>query len=368
MTNLRIRVVISDERSVEAHTIGLPQLTSGKGKLRLDGLDGQFVAHFERWLGLRAVESYWTEHDIRSFGQLLFRCLFPREPENVWAWIEDLISKRQADVVRLTLQFPLGREFAYWSAIPWEYLHTSGSDGFFLARNRRFVLSRYIRPARAVETLPPKQCLRVLPVVSDPAEQSLGKVGADEVREVLERLDGISAFEVLPWLETPTATEFGQSVEETRPDVVHFIGHGQFQPDTTTGSLAMRDTAPGSRYEWVNQTRVADLMCPDDYTPRAVVLHSCDVGKTDMSFRFAGLPPELINRGVQCVVAMQYPIRDDIAQQFSKALYEQLATRSQLDEAVQACRDRLATEMGSDPRLIGLPVLYQRSADPLISL
>jgi CHAT domain-containing protein len=158
-----------------------------------------------------------------------------------------------------------------------------------------------------------------------------------------------------------------QAVAQARPDVVHFMGHGRFDPGNGTGALALVDPEPGGRYEWIDERRVAAAMCPDGGAPRVVVLHTCEGGRADTTFRFAGLAPELISRGVQCVVAMQYPIRNDTASRFSTALYTALATGAQLDEAVQACRNALVSPSGKDPHLVGVPVLYQHRADPVLA-
>ena len=93
-----------------------------------------------------------------------------------------------------------------------------------------------------------------------------------------------------------------------------------------------------------------------------MVLHTCEGGRADTSFRFVGLAPELISRGVQSVVAMQYPIHNDAAREFSVAFYDQLGAGRQLDEAVQCRRAQLASQMRKFPQLVGVPTLYQQES------
>jgi CHAT domain len=333
----------------------------------LEGLDGELVHHFERWLTLR--DRTWLEDEIRAFGRLLHRCLFPHKPYDVWSWIQDRMRESLDEPVRLSLEFPTGRKYAHVAAIPWEYLYAPGifgDEGFFLARDPKVVLSRYA-PGTG-KRLPPEPLLRVLPVLANPSDNVLGPVVAGDVLAVLAKIAAQTQFEVLGVECNPDEHALGQAVSTSRPHVVHFMGHGRFDSDTGIGSLALRNSGPGAAYEWVSDRSVADRLCPNGHTPRVVVLHTCEGGRADTSFRFAGLAPELISRGVQCVIAMQYPIRNNAAQEFSTALYEQLSAGLQLDEAVQGCRDRMAISMRRDPRLIGVPMLYQRSADPVLAI
>ena len=366
MTSQRIRVIISADRKVKARRYGSQPIESDFGTLALDGLDGELVHHFERWLTLRDRD--WLEDEIRAFGLLLHRCLFPKKPFDVWDWIERRIQESPGEPVRLTLQFPTGREHAHLAAIPWEYLHSppvSGQNGYFLARHPKVVLSRYA-PGQGGR-VPPESLLRVLPVHANPAEGVLGPVVADDVIAVLTDIGRKPQFEILDLLQNPDEQQLGDRVKASRPHLVHFMGHGRYDPATRIGSLALRNGGPGAPHEWVNDRRVADALCPDDHAPRVLVLHSCDGGRADTSFRFTGLAPELISRGVQCVIAMQYPIRNDAAQQFSTALYDQLGAGLQLDQAVQGCRDRMATQLRMQPRLLGVPMLYQSRADPVLA-
>jgi CHAT domain-containing protein len=95
------------------------------------------------------------------------------------------------------------------------------------------------------------------------------------------------------------------------------------------------------------------------------VLHACEGGRNDYEYRHAGLAPSLVRQGVQCVVAMQYPVTNETANEFSRALYEALAGRQYLDEAVQTARQHI-WKATKDARLLGVPMIYQRNAAPLL--
>jgi CHAT domain-containing protein len=100
--------------------------------------------------------------------------------------------------------------------------------------------------------------------------------------------------------------------------------------------------------------------------PRLVYLHSCSGAQTDYRASFAGIAPRLVRRGTQCVVAMQYAVTNRTANAFSKGFYRGLAAGLPLDEAVQSGRRTLAVHYESDPRLLGIPVVYLYSRDALL--
>ena len=366
MTGERIRVTVEENGTVVARNYRRG-LESRPGRLALDGLDSRLVHHFGQWLSLR--DRSWLPDEIQSFGMLLHRCLFPAQPYDVWAWIRQQMADSNGEAVRLTLRLPEGRPRADLAAIPWEYLHTPGSgpEHYFLARHPGLVLSRFAPPPPGAAALPPLETLTVLPVVSDPSPDRLGPVEADEVQETLAKVLTGPRFQLRPVVANPDAGDLARAVAAEGPDVVHYMGHGRFDPDTRTGALALRAGDPGRRYEWVDEHRVAAAMCPAGRAPRVVVLHTCEGGRADTTFHFAGLAPALISHGVQCVVAMQYPIRNDTASAFSTELYTRLSGGAHLDEAVQAGRDALTGPASNEPRLIGVPVLYQHRADPVLA-
>lgn len=356
MTAQRIRVILGSGGTVRARHFDL-DLYSPTGQPGLDGLDGELVGHFERWLSLRERE--WRHEEIASFGRLLHRCLFPPS-SGVWTTVQQWIRDSDGPV-SLSLQLPTGRDKAYLAAIPWEYLHTPAHGGYFLAADPKIVLSRWAPMAKPPTSLPTLTKISILPVVSDPSPDKLGPVEAEEVLQTLAELGDERRFDVRPVIAGRDIDQLGAAVVAAQPDVVHFIGHGRFTR-TAGGGLAM--TRPGGiGWEWVESDRVAAALCPGGRAPRAVVLHTCEGGVADTTYRFAGLAPELINSGVQCVIAMQYPIQNATATLFSTTFYAQLGAGRPLDEAVQHCRRVLSAQ----PRLLGLPVLYQYRADPLLT-
>ena len=156
-----------------------------------------------------------------------------------------------------------------------------------------------------------------------------------------------------------------QRMSDFKPDLVHLIAHGAFDPELGQAVVALRRwradvdrrerPAPGGDVEPARRSR------------RIVILQSCELGRADFSdASFAGMAPQLVRHGVARVIAMQYLVEVDVADQFVTKIYEVLGKAGDLDVAVQDARweiSNLGKEI--DPFLLGVPVVYvQGSPSP----
>jgi hypothetical protein len=326
---------------------------SSNWKVRWDGVDRDLVRTFERWITLR--DHRWEKHEIAAFGGLLHRCLFAGPN---WSWVERQIddARSHEQSVRLELAFPFRSGLA---SMPWEYLCRPEGDlpaGEFLAAERGVVLVRRTPPAR-FRRATPMDDIKVLVVVSAPKHPALGPVEHVEVLERITQAMSKPGFTLLDTMFDPTAEDLRQRFTrpETAPDVLHFIGHGQVLDDGV-GQLAFRGL---DDVDWVDDSRFAEMLARDRYQPRGVVLHSCDAGHADFVFGYGGVAPQLAHHGVQVVVAMQYPVTNATATDFSSYLYDYFAEGWALDRAAQEARYRISEDSPhSDARLVGVPVIY----------
>lgn len=329
------------------------------GSIGFRGVDAELIRVFERWL--REPGRDWRPSEIRAFGSLLHRTLFPPD---LWSWVERrLDGMGPGGRMRLQLAFPTDG-WAHLAAVPWEYLHVpnrTGREGFFLATDRRCMLTRYIPMAHGRASMAAAGRARVLVLISQPDD--LGEVIAEPVLETLESLTERLPFD-LTVQRRPTRESLEETVCTVRPDIVHFIGHGRYDDDTEQGSVAFVDEV--GRADWVGESVLAQILGGADDLPRLVFLHSCAGAQTDYGASFAGIAPRLIRRGVQCVVAMQYAVTNRAAIAFSKGFYTGLAAGLALDEAVQSGRRSLEILYETDPRLPGIPVIYLYSRDAVL--
>lgn len=368
----RVYLDVAPDGRPTARTDDLARLRAAKA-VAVKGLDGRLLRLFEGWMAQR--DRTWTIDEIRAFGQLLHRTLFA--DTQLWQFVKQRMdAAKEADqVFRLLLGFSADGAGAALATLPWEYLHTPDDNpGFFLAEDKRLVLCRQLFLGSLDPDEAPAERVRVLPVVSDADPRRLGPVDPEPVLEVMRKAAATDAFEILPALATCEETDESPgmlvteralvaAVKEARPDIVHFMGHGQFVGGV--GSVALQDEE--SDRVWVDETRFAHAVCAADRPPKVVVLHTCEGGQTDFTDRFAGLAPALISRNVRSVVAMQYVVAADTASDFSALLYEALGAGEPVDVAVQTARRTLRAEAPRDYRLLGMPMVYLRNAAPLLA-
>jgi CHAT domain len=366
VTDQRISVEVDWKGFVQGRRLANNR-TSPKGRVELTGLDADLIRLFERWLVLR--ERQWREDEIRAFGSLLHRYLFE---SHVWSWIESAIDALTAgDRIRLELSFPAKPPYSRLAAMPWEYLYQparGGRNGCFLAADARIVLSRYIPLEAGEGGFAAAEDLRMLIAISQPDDRRLGPVMYDDVLAAIEQWAQESGVAVSV-VHNPTAAQLQKAVAPPGgqgPHLVHFMGHGEFDPDYGEARLAL--VADDGGTDWVPDQRLADIFSRASVAPRAVVLHSCEGGRADFSVSFAGLAPQLARSGVQCVVAMQYAVTNETAIAFSTSLYKHLTAGQDIDIAVQESRWEISgLNDNRDPRLLGIPVLYTQSRGGLFT-
>ncbi|MEV6268214.1 CHAT domain-containing protein [Kribbella sp. NPDC051936] len=357
MNARRIAVEVDEKGRISARVVG-ENAYSPTLPLPLSSadLDRQLIGLFERWQQERGRR--WIQAEIRTFGALLHRALFPPD---LWNWI--CTAAQGYQLVRLTLTFPGTFPHARLASIPWEFLYRPDKQyeqGWFLAGRSGVTLSRYIPSRAGIPELDFIRHPRLLAIVSQPKAER--RVDADEVLAGIHRAAVDCGLEV-EIVYSPGAAELREIITAWQPHIVQFMGHGRFDADRGEGRLAF--AAPHGETAWIPDSGVVDLLVTPEWTPRAVVLHACEGGTTDYEAGFAGVAPQLCRASVHCVVAMQYPVTNETATNFSTRFYHELAQRQPPDVAVQAARAHIATTDNS-VRLIGVPVVYLHSDAPLL--
>ena len=338
---------------------------SPEGRIRLEGVDGDVIRVFQHWLLERRTG--WRQADIRAFGALLHRALFDRA---VWRWVKaSLDNLGQDERLRLQLEFPFAAQ-GHLAAIPWEYLYvpdTAQAEGFFLATDERLVLSRHVRVG-ALRPLPPEPEARLLLIVSQPRDQQdvVAAPLVEAVRELAGRLP-ITLTELGvqdPGGATPDAVL--TALEQSKPHLVQFVGHGEYDERDATGRIAL--VGLDGNAKWVAAEDIGQLFRRARAAPRVVVLHSCEGGAVDSKISFAGSAPQLARDGVPCVVAMQFTVTPQSATAFAQAFYDALAEGLAVDAAAQRGRWEIASALSADqdPRLLGIPVVYMQSVGSVL--
>jgi hypothetical protein len=352
MAYVELQIIVQGNGQVRARKQGGGEVG---GEFRLSPLHKNLIAIFDRWLREKKIS---RRQELAGLGSLLYQSLFDDDVGRFFK--QSLDSVTGSD--RLRLQLVFHQAAADLAGVPWEFLYYPDREsqrGFFLATHPKLVLSRYIPLGVDRPDLGADEALRFLVVVSQP--QGVGPVIAPPVIEAIENLSETHRITVR-LLENPTIDEFIEAVEHDQPHVLHFMGHGKFDGE---GSIALRQYSE-SAAAWVTDNTFAEYF--QRFQPRLVVLHACQGGEVDFTNNFSGLAPQLIRMQIPAVVAMQYPVANDVAIQFSRAFYRALARGEPVDGAVQEGRLRITQGNPNAHSSLdfGTPVLYMNSQNGLI--
>jgi WD40 repeat protein len=203
--------------------------------------------------------------------------------------------------------------------------------------------------------------LRLLGVVSSPRD--LTPLDTEKEKEqlstALSRLTSAGLVE-LAWAPSATWADLHETLLGGSWHVVHYIGHGDFDPGHDVGVLAL--TGENGRMHMVDGSRFVDLLRQARPVPRLVVLNSCSGAASSVTDLFSGTAAALVRGGVTAVAAMQYEITDDAAIASARGFYSAIARGRGVDEAVSSARVAILGLSGRTLEWV-TPVLYLRGDD-----
>lgn len=297
--------------------------------------------------------------DLLDAGASLFTALFSGGVGTLFHQSLSRVSSQPGQGLRIRLHVnPEDRSLAPLQAVPWEILRRPETDDF-LALHRGTPVVRTLAVARPAALAPWQPPLRVLIVVPGASgardldlEQELG-----ELEAVLDRHPHIEA-EIL---RDPDLGQLRDKLDRWRAHVLHYMGHGYFEPATGEGSLPLRRSGGGHA---LVSGRALATKVKDLGSLRLVVLNACDTARTSGDAAhapFAGLAPALVLGGIPAVVAMQSPVPNRRAIAFSTAFYSHLAGGRSVEEAMTEGRQAIHG-VDSDDGCWAAPVLFLRAA------
>ena len=290
------------------------------------------------------------ERPLREMGQLLFDAVFTGSVGGAYRASLGASHER-----RDGLQLVLRLTAPGLGALPWETLYDP-EIGAYLCRKEPLI--RHVPSPYTPEALDVVAPLRILGMVASPRGLPLLDVDAerqhlgDALRPHLDegRVE-------LVWLDDVSYAGLHAALLQEPWHVLHFVGHGGYDTSTDEGVLALVGT--GGRADYVEASRLADLLDEAEPTPRLVVLNSCSSGTTGAEDLFSGTAATLVHNGIHAVAAMQFAITDAAAIAFARAFYTAIAHGRSVDEAVRSGRiGILGTTRGTLEWVT--PVLYLR--------
>jgi hypothetical protein len=242
------------------------------------------------------------------------------------------------------------------SRLPWE-LSTDPERGRRLARSRFISIVRTVgaqSPPRPTKIRLDGQ-LRVLVVDSQPEGATPLDYLAEKAR--IKKALGEWKYAHLEFLDHASFEETCRRLERGAFNVIHFIGHGGFNKNSREWYLLFEKDGQKDR---VCAADIADRF-GDIKTLRVAVLNACRSGELpgeEDGDPLSGIAAALSVAGVPVVVAMQIPVTDSMAIEFSEAFYGTLQSGLPVEAAVAKGRQvvRLASPEWATP------VTYLRGA------
>jgi outer membrane protein OmpA-like peptidoglycan-associated protein len=306
---------------------------------------------------------------LKDIGARLYDALFhddtPGAPKGFTDAFLALRETADPEAGGLHLNIDLNKAPAL-ARVPWEALYVAPKD-LFLGIDTNTNIVRILSPDR-IGSLPKPIVppVRLLVIVANP-EGDL-ETGA-EIANIEKRLNGLlgeggSDYQV-EILSAATRSRFGDKIEDWKPHIIHFIGHGGFYDEK--GLIYLHDERDPLRRDAIDSATLRDLVINDQ--PWLVVLNSCLGGTAAKVDPFGGAAHNLIRVNVPFVVAMQASVSDEAAIRFSQRFYASLARDNSVASAVTRGRNaiRALGEKSLQAELI-TPVLYSSGKSDVIDI
>ena len=295
-----------------------------------------------------------TEQPVREAGQVLFAGLLGAGEVAGRYRAAAAVAAVRGEGLRVVLRI----DTPALAGLPWEAMYDQAA-GAYVCRQDQLV--RHVPVPSVPAPLKVRPPLRILGVVSSP--RGLPPLDVDKEQDQLARAlarPATQGLAELHWAPTATWADLQDLLLDSEWHVLHFIGHGDFDPAQDEGVLAL--TREDGRADLVAAHRLVDLLRQARPMPRLVVLNSCSGAAAGVSDLFSGTAAALVRGGVSAVAAMQFEISDLAAVAFARGFYAAVARGRGVDDAVSSGRVAI---LGLSDRTLEwvTPVLYLRGHD-----
>ena len=298
------------------------------------------------------------ERVVQDFGRELFEAAFNGPIGRLYAASrEHSHIKGKGLRVRLRIQAP---ELA---KLPWEYLYDA-ERGEYVCLSANTSLVRYLelpQPVQGLKVAPP---LRILGLIANPSD--LGQLDVEQekacVEQAVETLRHRGLVE-LTWLKGQSLRDLQVAMWSGPWHVLHFVGHGDFDPEAEEGVIAL--VGHDGRAEYLQAMQLSMLLRSQSTTLRLVVLNACGGASGGVRDVFSSTAATLVHDGIPTVLAMQYVITDRAAIEFARGFYAAVTTGLPVDAAVTEARRAVRVALAHSVEW-GIPSLYMRASDGIL--
>jgi hypothetical protein len=295
---------------------------------------------------------------VQHFGSQLFELLIRDELRGIYD-----MSRQATAADGQGLRIKLRINAPELAAIPWEFLYDT-RQAEFVALSRHTPIVRYLELPLPDPELPITAPLRILGMVANPADAIPLDVEREKARleDAIRRLQKTGRVE-LAWLEGQTWRDLQAAMQGGPWHIFHFIGHAI--PDEAGGQSVLLLADDSGDASPLGATQLGRLLA-DHRTLRLALLNACQ-GARGQAGRgiFSSIASVLVQRGLPAVLAMQYPITDEAAIEFTTSFYRALVASLPIDAAVSEARKAISLAIPESMEW-GTPVLFMRAPDGTI--
>lgn len=297
-----------------------------------------------------------NDESLCEFGELLFEALFVGRVRRLYDVARSEQRSEPLNIV-FTCAIP------WIAAKPWEFAFDPARRKFLATEEVHFIRNVLTSvPAQRVE-----ECSRLRMLVVE--AQPVGTVELaveDETARIEHRFHLLTDAQLVEIEVLAEATPerlheklFGSWLERRPYDIVHFIGHGEFDREAEEGRLLFHSSDGGAQRVDVQTLR--EILC--NRGVQVVFLNACDTARDANRVLNRGVAQALVQGGLPAVVANQYKVLDPSAIAFAEHFYWALAHGASLGEAAR--ESRIAVNYSSERDLIdwAVPVIYARDPD-----
>lgn len=296
-----------------------------------------------------------TDDKLIKLGCDLFEALFPNN-------VRRLYDVARAEQANRRINLILTSEIGWFAQLPWEFVYDPARRTFLAASEVNF--TRNVMTQIPGDLLPrrPDQ-LKILVVAAQPL--GLAHLSAREEQAVViggfrGLIDsGLAHVEVLTGA---TPARLHQALEANTYDVLHFIGHGEYDPVRDVGSLLFENDTGGAQR--VDAGTLQGIMCRRNV--RLIFLNACETGQGGKADFNRGVSPSLLQAGVPAVIGNQYSVLDVSATAFANRFYWALAQGSSLGDAAREARVAVNYLITGEAIDWAVPVLFARDPTEII--
>lgn len=359
-----------------------------------------YLESYPHWpTGLFQKRAKAIEARLPQWGQALFDAVLTTKAAEVvvTAWEEAKTDSERRFSIRIkadTLDEEQ-QDIALQAAsklisLPWELLRAGKhwlSDGANPVRIRRR-LPNYQKHAPLVAEIP----IRILLLSPRPEQEGVGYIDhRASAQPLVDAVAALGDLVELTVLTPPTLSALQQELKRAKGNhqpyhVVHFDGHGVYNPQYSLGALCFEHPKDSHKLEQRAMQLVYakyDKDTPDshnaniasllkDYRIPLVFLEACQTPQSDINPN-ASVAASLLKEGVASVVAMSHSVLVKTATIFVTAFYQALAHGQRVGQAMLAGQNALKQTSYRFPILGAgelhlqdwfVPILYQEKHDP----